>query len=231
MSSIAPPTFLLQTDESKPITFDALLGAEPPKVAGGGGWQVTARPRRQGITDWVGREPVRLTVPFLLDGWAEGKGVPIEKQIRNLEVMSGIGLGSLEPPLVRVFSGGVIPYDSKTHDGLRWVVESVDWGASLRNPYGNRVRQDGTIVLLRYVADARLERLKPVEKDRERRRRGGRARRGRGGRRVYVVKKGDTLSKIAARELGKASRWREIAKLNNLRDPNKLKVGQRLKLP
>jgi len=31
--------------------------------------------------------------------------------------------------------------------------------------------------------------------------------------------------------IGAAKRWPEIAKLNNIRDPNTLKVGQVLKLP
>lgn len=48
---------------------------------------------------------------------------------------------------------------------------------------------------------------------------------------TYTVKKGDTLSKIAKAMLGKASRYMEIAKLNNLSNPNKIKVGQVLKIP
>ena len=48
---------------------------------------------------------------------------------------------------------------------------------------------------------------------------------------TYTVKKGDTLSKIAARLLGSASKWQAIAKANGLRNPNSLKVGQVLKLP
>jgi nucleoid-associated protein YgaU len=49
--------------------------------------------------------------------------------------------------------------------------------------------------------------------------------------RTYTVHKGDTLSKIAAAQLGKASRWTEIASLNNIRDPNRINVGQVLNLP
>ncbi|MFC8124645.1 N-acetylmuramoyl-L-alanine amidase [Streptomyces sp. NPDC057302] len=48
---------------------------------------------------------------------------------------------------------------------------------------------------------------------------------------TYTVRKGDTLSTIARAKLGDAARWREIAKLNNLPDPDELKVGQKLKLP
>lgn len=47
----------------------------------------------------------------------------------------------------------------------------------------------------------------------------------------YVVQFGDTLSVIAAKKLGDANRWNEIAQLNNLQNPNNLLIGQRLKLP
>jgi nucleoid-associated protein YgaU len=51
-----------------------------------------------------------------------------------------------------------------------------------------------------------------------------------GGERTYTVKSGDTLYVIAKRELGSASRWKEIEKLNNL-STNDLKIGQVIKLP
>ena len=47
----------------------------------------------------------------------------------------------------------------------------------------------------------------------------------------YIVQRGDTLSRIAKLRLGKAVRWREIATLNSLADPNILFVGQHLRLP
>jgi len=47
----------------------------------------------------------------------------------------------------------------------------------------------------------------------------------------YTVRQGDSLSKIAKQQLGSARRWKEIAELNNLRDPYKLRLGQKLFLP
>lgn len=49
--------------------------------------------------------------------------------------------------------------------------------------------------------------------------------------RTVVVQKGDTLQKIAARELGDASRWRVLTEWNPGLDPKRLKRGQELKLP
>jgi nucleoid-associated protein YgaU len=47
----------------------------------------------------------------------------------------------------------------------------------------------------------------------------------------YVVQEGDSLSRIAARQLGNASRYPEIAKLNALKDQDNLTVGMQLKMP
>ena len=47
----------------------------------------------------------------------------------------------------------------------------------------------------------------------------------------HIVAKGDTLSKISARYLGSAGRWREIQSANRGLDPNRLRIGQRITLP
>ena len=47
----------------------------------------------------------------------------------------------------------------------------------------------------------------------------------------YIVKPGDTLSKIATGALGSAGKWRIIAELNGIINPDKIRVGQRLQLP
>lgn len=49
--------------------------------------------------------------------------------------------------------------------------------------------------------------------------------------RSYIVKKGDTLGKIAKRELGDAGLFTLIAEFNGIRDPEKIFVGQRLEIP
>ncbi|MFH1441265.1 MAG: OmpA family protein [Candidatus Omnitrophota bacterium] len=49
----------------------------------------------------------------------------------------------------------------------------------------------------------------------------------------YIVKKGDTLSKIAQKEYGKAYRWKYLYELNKdkIKEPNKLKIGQKIIIP
>jgi nucleoid-associated protein YgaU len=46
----------------------------------------------------------------------------------------------------------------------------------------------------------------------------------------YVVQPGDTLSSIAQQQLGSAQLADELAKLNGITDPNKVKAGMRLRL-
>lgn len=47
---------------------------------------------------------------------------------------------------------------------------------------------------------------------------------------IYVVKRGDNLSKIAKRVYGDSSKWTVIYNLNRdqIRDPNRIEIGQRL---
>ena len=48
---------------------------------------------------------------------------------------------------------------------------------------------------------------------------------------AYVVKKGDTLQKIAKKKTGSSSNWRAIYNQNKKvigNNPNKLKIGQKL---
>lgn len=49
--------------------------------------------------------------------------------------------------------------------------------------------------------------------------------------RIYVVKRGDTLAKIAKAQLGNAKLYPQIAELNGLRDPSIISVGQQLEIP
>ncbi len=48
---------------------------------------------------------------------------------------------------------------------------------------------------------------------------------------MYKVKKGDSLYRIAKRVLGKASRWKEIAEINSIKSPYIIYIGQVLKMP
>jgi nucleoid-associated protein YgaU len=51
------------------------------------------------------------------------------------------------------------------------------------------------------------------------------------GKRTYTVKSGDTLSAISKEFYGDAGKYMDIAKANNISDPNKINVGQELNIP
>jgi nucleoid-associated protein YgaU len=50
---------------------------------------------------------------------------------------------------------------------------------------------------------------------------------------IYTVKSGDTLSKLAKHFLGEANRYMDIFNANKdqLKDPDKIQVGQKLRIP
>jgi hypothetical protein len=79
---------------------------------------------------------------------------------------------------------------------------------------------------------ARLERDQRVAKIREEAERRAQEREAAKAR-VYVVKSGDSLSKIAKENLGDANRWPEIFELNKdkIKNPNLIHLGQELKMP
>lgn len=47
----------------------------------------------------------------------------------------------------------------------------------------------------------------------------------------YTVKSGDTLASIAQAELGSSDRWQEIARANNIQNPDRIFAGQKLTIP
>jgi hypothetical protein len=224
-----------------PLSVTALLAEERPDVTDGyGGWNEIARPRRAPITTWAGSPGLKLTLPLLLDGWATGRSV--ERDVSQLEQMALPGASDGDPPRVRLqATGGAVPYQ-----GRAWVVTALAFGDALMNDAGNRVRQKVTVSLLEYVYDVYLAQRSAANR---RRAKAAQPKTKPGARSKRVVAKrsgkpkpkgrtapvdfgaGETLASIAARELGDADRWIEIAQLNGIRDPAAVAPGQVLRLP
>lgn len=234
------------TSADPPLQVTVRLSDERPTIDSGyGGWDEIARPRRSPITTYKGSPGLHLTLPLLLDGWAQGRSV--EREIAVLERMGQRTASDGEPPRLRVIArGAAIP-----HQERRWVINEIAWGDALMNRDGNRVRQQVTLSLIEYVEDVHLAERSAAKR---RRAKATSAKQTRGAtkritvRRSNVVSRvklssiasgvvaagfgeGEDLLSIAARELGDASRWVEIAKLNNLRDPRAIAPGQVLRLP
>lgn len=197
-------------------------------LSGGvGGWQEIEHPKRPSSVEYGGQPLQTLTIEALFDGWRQQASV--EEPLRILNVWGRIPPGRREP--------AVLQFEYANHANQRWVLQDLDLGESLRREDGSRVRQYLTITLLEY-RDAQVF-LSPVKRAAPAPAKPGAPGKPSSGAkpapsgRTYTVKGGDTLSKIAAKQLGKASRWPEIARLQTppLRDPNRIRVGQVLRLP
>jgi nucleoid-associated protein YgaU len=135
------------------------------------------------------------------------------------------------------------------HQSRNWVIDSLTWGDAEMNLRGNRTRQQVTVSLLEYIGDVRADQNSPSQLQRLKatstktaqgaarkrvvasRARGTTFRGSAPGTVTVGFGEGDDLLSIAAKELGAASRWMEIGKLNGIRDPRNVKPGQVIRLP
>jgi hypothetical protein len=210
----------------------ALLGDGPATPTGGyGGWQVKARARNRGFTLWQGNDPMSIDIPILYDYFSDEEphgGRKCEAEIRQLEIMAGVGMK--EPPLIYFDSGGAVPYDVQDAPKTDWVIDDIQWGDVIRNTYGNRVRQAAVVKVMQFIDNNDLK--ISAAKHRRNRNRPPRHRDKPGAKhKIYTVKRGDTLQKIANHQLGDRKRWHEIARLNGIRDGIRLVPGQKIRLP
>lgn len=224
-------TFVVLSSANPAISVRLPLDATPPAVTGGyGGWEMVARPRRAALTQWKGREPFTATIAFVLGSLVGDDPPSQEVSISRLErlALPNPNPGG-EPPVVR--ARGTMP-----HSDLEWVIQIIEWGDSDRNRRGERIVQHGVVTLWRYTADDRIQlmpaaaeiRRKTAESERAlAAKKGGKT----ASKKLYYAKSGDTLSSIAADQLGSHKRWKEIGDLNNIRDDKSVVEGQEIRLP
>jgi hypothetical protein len=229
--------------DDPPTDLSVLLGAERPDVSSGyGGWEEVTRPKRTTVTTWAGQPARRLSLSVLFDNFVEGRS--IEADLRVLERLALPRPGG-QPPTVKVSApGGIVP---PFYEGMTWVVDALSWGDALMNAAGNRVRQAAVVTLLQYISDDLLA-ISPAKKRRAKRNRktgkttkkgakskrkasGAKRNKGHGARSAVVTFDGEDLLSVAARELGDANRWHEIAALNGIRDPRAITRAQVIRLP
>jgi len=227
------------------MTVVAILGMTPPVPSDGyGGWTLITRPRRKDLTEWTGIRPLRVLVPIVLGVRRSSSGRIVDGLMTDtsaeadritLERMSQPPSVGAEPPLISVY--GPIPH---ANDGP-WLIESFDWDPDpIYSPKGYMVRQQVTVHLLQYSRDDRLTDITAAQMARlEANITSASAARASGGltnqptqSKTYVVKQGDTLTKIAASRLGNYKRWTDIMAINpSIIDPDVITVGQVLRMP
>lgn len=229
-----------------PVSILARLAADRPDVtAGYGGWQEVARPRRRPLSVWTGSPGLRMTLPILLDRFRAG--VSVEREIGQLEKLALPTAADGSPPRLRFNArGGAVPHQNRV-----WVVDTLTWGDAEMNAAGNRTRQQVTLSLLEWIADVRVT-DKASSAQTRRQAAAAKSKAGASSKRIRAAHgrpkvqgkptgraataadqfgAGEDLLSIAARELGDADRWVEIAQLNGLRDPRAIAPGQELRLP
>lgn len=197
------------------------LGLDVPRFKNGiAKWNQVDRPRRRAMMEFVGESCGVLTFDVMLDEFPDGN---VEWMIGRIFGWAAIINLPFQPTLIQV--SGPVPYTQ-----LDYILTDVDdSGIVERRVDGNRCRQQLKLELTEYVAPDLLGQVQPSPPAQAAQQRAGTASSGSG--RTYTVRKGDTLSGIAAKQLNNAGRWHEIANLNGIRDPRRLQIGTVLRLP
>lgn len=187
------------------------------------GWQAVQRMWRYSFTEWQGAQGYELQIPLIFDGWpynpATGQAMnSVERQVGRFEKLCEKLPNVPRTPIFSIDGGGRVPHDYTNDHTKLWVISAMEWGDDyITNDAGQRCRQAFTATVWEWVPDKVVQSnnrypTKPVPK-------------------TYRIRRGDTLVKIAVNFYGDGSRWRDIQKLNHLRDPNHPKVGKVIKLP
>lgn len=224
------------------------------RQAGTAIWEERQVERGKAILEYRGVSAHRISLDLFFDairkqtpaGYARPGSAPlvpadVEEQLNLLHRLAlpwVQGDPTSEPPKLQVRYGH--------GQQLRYVIAEIIWNADTLSPVtGRRVQSDVTVELLEY--NAATPALSPVEQAQAAATAAGGSANLPGGaadatgrivpgaQRRCIVRAGDTLTAIAARELGSASRFMEIYNLNTpapmSRGPDYLQPGWVLRIP
>lgn len=199
------------------VEFDCLLNTDGGRVTGGGPqYDVSPRVLRAGVPQYTGRDPLRMSISILLEGWPD---TPVQPWITHFDEFQVVIPRLYRPATVHI--AGSVPYRNKA-----WLLDGApSWDsdpAPIRNRQGELVRQPMTVNLIEFVKEDALE--WSVERSR-------RTGKGKGERETKVRKGENDLGDVSARVYGARGRAVEIGRLNNIPFGSKLKAGRTLRLP
>src|SRR5215213_3711433 len=147
-----------------------------------------------------------MTMDLFFDTYEQQSNVTVHTRLiyKLLEVR-----GPLHRPPVCTFTWGSFNF--------KCVVERVGGRFTLSLADGTPVRATLSVTLKEFVDVELMVRNPPLESADHAK--------------TYVVRRGDTLAAIAAKEYGDPAKWRPIADANRLENPRVLPPGTRLALP
>lgn len=179
------------------VTMMVMGDVEMDQVSGSGGLQVIDRPRRVAATQWYDRSPFQLTLNFIMDTTITSS-TPIndmEEMQSWLEAASTAGT-IIQPPYLTLT--GPTP-----GTGRSWMLSTLTEKSRLYTPAGGQLQVIGVAVLYEFnppypygsTSPAKTQQQTSTDKSSK----------------TYVIKPGDTILKIAASQMGKASTANENA--------------------
>jgi nucleoid-associated protein YgaU len=155
-----------------------------------------------------------LTLQLFFDvteGGADGQTSDVRAETNKIVALTRIEPKQGKPPVCRVSWGREAPPGSDfPFDG---VVTNLTQNFVLFRASGEPVRANLTVVFTELIDPEQNKRETDPDLT------------------TYVVKRGDTLSAIAARLYRDPTQWRVIAVANDLDDPHHLQIGVRLAIP
>lgn len=259
MTATPPLGYVRIRSTDPPISITARLGADRPNVdqGYGGGWSEVTRPRRTTLSIWNGSPALRMSLPIQLDKWRTQASV--EREIAQLIRLALPSAADGQPARVRITAkGAAVPGQGRVWviDGLAWGDAAMNRnGNRVRQAvtlslleYIADVRVDSAALRQRQKA-AGPKTSQGAAQKRVVAAHGRLSTHPTTARSTRVAVEpsvgttalsastttafgtGDDLLSIAARELGDADRWVEIATLNGIRDPRSIVPGQVIRLP
>lgn len=196
-----------------------LLEEPPDRPMGVGGFEAIERALRRPAKYHKAIPDETMGLKLIIDIDAVG-GPSVERRIRVLRDM-GLPSATDDPPTITV-EGDVWVEDQN----VTWVIadNGISLGDRLWNPDGTLRRQHVSVALERFdgISEILPVRVRSTRSSRSSRRR-----------RVVVAKANDTLRAISLRELGSATRWKDIQRWNKTKlrgvDPDaRLRTGTHL---
>lgn len=179
------------------ITVMSMGDAELAQVSGSGGVQVIDRPRRVAAIQWYDRSPFQLTLNFIMDVSITSL-TPIsdmEEMQTWLEAATTSGT-IIQPPYLTIT--GPTP-----GTGLSWMLYTLTEKSRLYTPAGDQLQVIGTAVLYEFNPPYPYAATSPAKNQQQTT--------ASKSHKTYVIKPNDTILKIAASQMGKASTVNEEA--------------------